>query len=313
MKIAIIGTGGVGGYFGARLVRAGFDVTFLARGEQLESMLSKGLTVKSILGDFTVENLKVTDKITEIESPGLVIIGVKAWQIKEIRDDLNRILNRDSVILPLQNGVLAAEELSEKIDSQKILGGLCRIFCKMELPGVINHSAVVPTIVYGELNKLKTDRVLKIQEILKTADIASKISEDIEADLWKKFISICTSGLLAVTGTTYGELRSIKETRTMMIDLLKEVYKLSREIGVNVESDFVEKSVSFIDTYPFDTTSSLTRDVWANKPSEIEYQNGTVVRLGEKYGIDTPVNRFVYYSILPGELKARGIDLKTRT
>jgi 2-dehydropantoate 2-reductase len=313
MKIAIIGTGGVGGYFGARLVKAGFDVTFLARGEQLKAITEKGLTVKSILGDFKVENLKATDRITEISEPDLIIICVKAWQIKEIRDDLNRILHRDSIILPLQNGVLAAEELSEKIDRQKILGGLCRIFCKMESPGVINHSAVIPAIVFGELSKTKTERVLRVQEILKTAGIASKVSEDIEADLWKKFISICTSGLLAVTKTTYGELRALKETRRLMIDLLSEIYLLSQKIGVNVESDFVEKTVSFIDTYPYDTTSSLTRDVWGNKPSEIEYQNGTVVRLGEKYGIDTPVNRFVYYSILPGELKARGIDLKTRS
>jgi 2-dehydropantoate 2-reductase len=307
MKIAIIGSGGVGGYFGACLVRAGFDVTFAARGEHLKAMLGKGLTVKSILGDFEVKNLKATDKITEIGSPDLIILGVKAWQIKEIRDDLNRILNKDTIILPLQNGVLAAEELSEKIDKQHILGGLCRIFCKVESPGVINHSAVTPAIVFGELDRSKTERLVKVQNILKAADIASKISDDIEADLWKKFISICTSGLLAVTGTTYGELRSIKETRQMMIELLTEVYQLSKKTGVNVESDFVEKSVSFIDTYPYDTTSSLTRDVWEKKPSEIEYQNGTVVRLGEKYGLNTPVNRFVYYSILPGELKARGI------
>jgi len=312
MKIAIIGSGGVGGYFGAKLVKAGFDVTFLARGEQLKAISGKGLTIKSILGDFSVENLKATDRITEIVDPDLIIIGVKAWQIKEIREDLNRILHPDTIILPLQNGVLAATELSEKIDRQKILGGLCRIFCKIETPGVINHSAVTPAIFFGEPDKSKTERLLKVQEILKTADISSKISEDIEADLWKKFISICTSGLLAVTKTTYGELRTLKETRQLMIDLLTETYLLSQKIGINIEADFVEKSVSFIDTYPYDTTSSLTRDVWENKPSEIEYQNGTVVRLGEKYGVDTPVNRFVYYSILPGELRARGIDLKSR-
>ena len=312
MKIAIIGSGGVGGYFGAKLVKAGFDVTFLARGEQLKAISGKGLTIKSILGDFSVGNLQATDRISEIVDPDLIIIGVKAWQIKEIREDLNRILHPDTIILPIQNGVLAAAELSEKIDRQKILGGLCRIFCKIESPGVINHSAVTPAIFFGELDKSKTERLLTVQKILKTAEIASIISDDIEADLWKKFISICTSGLLAVTKTTYGELRTLKETRQLMIDLLTEVYLLSQKAGINIEADFVEKSVSFIDTYPYDTTSSLTRDVWENKPSEIEYQNGTVVRLGEKYGISTPVNRFVYYSILPGELRARGVDLKSR-
>ena len=206
MKIAIIGSGGVGGYFGAKLVKAGFDVTFLARGEQLKAMSGKGLTIKSILGDFSIGNLKATDRISEIVDPGLIIIGVKAWQIKEIREDLNRILHPDTIILPLQNGVLAAAELSEKIDRQKILGGLCRIFCKIESPGVIYHSAVTPAIFFGELDKSKTERLLTVQKILKTAEIASIISDDIEADLWKKFISICTSGLLAVTKTTYGEI-----------------------------------------------------------------------------------------------------------
>ncbi len=313
MKIAIIGSGGVGGYFGARLVKAGFDVSFLARGDQLKAIKEKGLTVKSILGDFKVENLKATDRINEITEPDLIIICVKAWQIKEIRDDLNRILHHDTIILPLQNGVLAVPELSEKIDKKQILGGLCRIFCKVESPGVINHSAVTPVIVFGEPDKTKTERLVKVQKILNTAGIVAKISDDIEADLWRKFISICTSGLLAVTRTTYGELRSLKETRQLMIDLLTEIYLLSQKIGVNIESDFVEKSVLFIDSYPYETTSSLTRDVWENKPSELEYQNGTVVRLGENYGIDTPVNRYVYYSILPGELKARGIDLKIRS
>ncbi len=307
MKIAIIGTGGVGGYFGAKLVQAGYDVTFVARGEHLKMIQKSGLKVKSILGDFKVENLKATDKITEIENPDLIIIGVKAWQIKEIRDDIKLILKNDTVILPLQNGVLASGELSENIDKKNILGGLCRIISKIDSPGVIHHIGVTPTIVFGELDRTKTERIDKIQDILKTAGIESKISEDIEADLWRKFIAICVSGLLAVSNTTYGELRAIKETRQLMIDLLREIFLLSQKIGVNIETDFVDKTVSFIDTFPYDSTSSLTRDVWDKKPSEIEYQNGTVVRFGEKYGIKTPINRFVYNCILPSELKARGL------
>ncbi len=311
MKIAIIGTGGVGGYFGANLVRAGFDVTFLARGEHLKAILSKGLKVKSILGDFEVKDLKATDKITDIEHPDLLIIGVKAWQIKDIRDDLKKIIHADSLILPLQNGVLAVEELSEKIDQRNILGGLCRIISKIESPGVINHLGVTPTIVFGEINNYSTQRIIAVQEVFEKAGVDSKISEDIKADLWKKFIAICVSGLLAVTKTTYGELRGLKETRRLMINLITEVYLLSQKIGVKIESDFVEKTVSFIDTFPYDSTSSLTRDVWEGKPSEIDYQNGTVVQLGEKYGFDTPINSFIYNCILPNELKARGLDIKT--
>ena len=311
MKIAIIGTGGVGGYFGAKLVKAGFDVTFLARGEHLKAILKNGLQVKSVLGDFAVENLKATDKISEIKNPDLIIVCVKAWQIKEIRDDVNRILHAGSMVLPLQNGVSAATELSESIDKKYILGGLCRVISKIESPGVINHFGIKPTIVFGELDGSKTERVEEVQKIFETAGIESRISEDIQADLWRKFISICLSGLLAITKATYGDLRSIKETRQLMIDLLKEIYLISQKEGIIIESDYVEKAISFIETIPYDSTSSLARDVWENKPSEIEYQNGTVVRLGVKHGIDTPVNRFIYSCILPNEIKARGFDIKT--
>ncbi|HOZ14214.1 MAG TPA: 2-dehydropantoate 2-reductase [Tenuifilaceae bacterium] len=306
MKIAIIGTGGVGGYFGAKLAQAGNDVTFLARGEHLRTIQNNGLIVKSILGDFKVQNIKVTDRISNIEKPDLVIISVKAWQVKEIGAELTTILNNDTIIIPLQNGVLAADELAENIDKKHILGGLCRIISKIEAPGVINHFGVTPTIVFGELDKSITERLTRIQTVFNAAGIESKISDDIEADLWKKFISICVSGLLAVSNTTYGELRELKETRTLMVELINEVYKLSQKIGINIEEGFVDKTVSFIDSYPSNSTSSLTRDVWEKKPSEIEYQNGTAVRLGEKYGVATPINRFVYSCILPSEIKARG-------
>ena len=307
MKIAIIGTGGVGGYFGAKLAQAGNEVTFLARGEHLKVIQKNGLTVKSILGDFRVENIKATDKISNIEKPDLVIISVKAWQVKGIGEELKPILKSDTTIIPLQNGVLAADELMENIERKHILGGLCRIISKIEAPGVINHFGVTPTIVFGELDKSKTERLARIQNVFNAAGIESRISDDIEADIWKKFISICVSGLLAVSNTTYGELRELKETRNLMVELINEVYILSKKIGVNIEEGFVDKTVSFIDTYPSDSTSSLTRDVWERKPSEIEYQNGTVVRLGEKYGVATPINRFVYSCILPSELKARGL------
>lgn len=113
------------------------------------------------------------------------------------------------------------------------------------------------------------------------------------------------SGLLAVTKTTYGELRELNETRHLMIELINEVFRVSQKIGIKIESDYLDKAITFIDSYPYDSTSSLTRDIWEGKPSEIEYQNGTVVKLAEKYGIETPINKIVYYCILPMEIKAR--------
>jgi 2-dehydropantoate 2-reductase len=305
MKIAIIGTGGVGGYFGGKLAKTGYDVTFLARGEHLKAIQQNGLTVKSINGDFKVDSVKATDRMDTIGLVDLVILGVKAWQIKDITKDLITIIKKDTIVLPLQNGVLAVDELKENIKKENIIGGLCRIISKIDSPGVINHFGIEPIIAFGELDNSKTERLYKIKTVFDSAEIKAVISDDIIADLWGKFIVICVSGLLAVTKTTYGELRDLKETRQLMIELLTEIYNLSQKIGVKIESDFLDKTVSFIDSFPYDSTSSLTRDVWEGKPSEIEYQNGTVVKLAMKYGIDTPINRFVYNCILPMDLKAR--------
>jgi 2-dehydropantoate 2-reductase len=305
MKIAVVGTGGVGGYFGGKLASGGNDVTFVARGEHYNAIKNKGLFVKSIDGDFRVSNVKVVKSIQELNEPELIILGVKAWQVKEIAPELKNVITKDSVIIPLQNGVAANDELKEYIDGKNILVGLCRIMSKIESPGVINHFGIEPFIMFGEIDNSKTERVLIIKKVLDNSGIKSRIPVDVNAELWKKYISICVSGLLAVTHSTYGPVRELKETRQMMIDLMNEIYAVSQKTGINIDSDFVGKTLAFIDTFPYDSTSSLTRDVWEGNPSEIEYQNGYVSRLGAKLGIPTPVNTFIYNCILPLELKAR--------
>jgi 2-dehydropantoate 2-reductase len=261
--------------------------------------------VKSFDGDFSVKPVKATDSIKAIGRVDLVILAVKAWQIKEVAKEINDIVDEDSVILPLQNGVLAASELKVDIDNDIVVGGLCRIFSEIESPGIINHFGVNPTIVFGELDVNTMSRIQMVKDIFDNADINSKVAEDINSDLWKKFISICVSGLLAVTRSTFGEVRGLNETRQLMLELLTEGYKVSQKLGINIESDFVDKTVSFMDTFPYDSSSSLARDVWEGNPSEIEYQNGTMVKLGEKYGVETPVNRFIYSCILPMEKRIR--------
>jgi 2-dehydropantoate 2-reductase len=305
MKIAIIGAGGVGGYFGGKLATAGNDVTFVARGTHLVELQRNGLIVKSIGGDFSVKPVKATDKIKDVDGSELVIIAVKAWQVNEVAEEINDIVDDDSIVLPLQNGVLAASELREEIRSDVVIGGLCRIFSKIESPGVINHFGVTPTIVFGELDTSNSTRIQKLKSIFDGAGINSKVADDINSELWKKFIAICVSGLLAVTRTTYGEMRGLNETRQMMFELLTEGYKVSKKMGIKIEPGYVDKTISFIDTFPYDSTSSLTRDVWEGKPSEIDYQNGTIVKFGGKYGVSTPVNRFIYNCILPLEKRAR--------
>jgi len=305
MKTGIIGAGGVGGYFGGRIANAGNNVTFVSRGEHLKAMQENGLTLKSIKGDFKIEKVNATDNFSDLAETDLILICVKAWQVKDIAQKLKDVVNKDTIVIPLQNGVSAADELKQYLGEYNVAGGLCFIISKIESPGIINHFGVEPSVTIGEIFNKNNSRLIKVKEAFDYSGIKSAISDDINADIWKKFITICVSGLLAVTKTTYGELRELKQTRKMMVDLLKEIYKVSQKAGIKIHNGFVEDTVSLIDTYPYASTSSLTRDVWEGKPSEIDYQNGMVVKLGQKYGVETPINKFVYNCILPMELKAR--------
>lgn len=311
MKIAVIGAGGVGGYFGGRLAQADFDVTFIARGEHLKAMQENGLQVNSINGDFHVHTIHATDDIRAAKDAGLIILGMKAWQVAETGRSLQGILHPDAAVLPLQNGILATDELMAVLEPGQVLSGLCRIISKIEAPGIIAHFGVEPAIIFGEPDNRTRERTRQILDLFEKAGIKAWIAKDIKAELWKKFINICVSGLLAITRTTYGELRELKETREMMIALLDEIFLLSQQMHIQMDRDFVSKTVGFIDSFPYDSTSSLTRDVWEGKPSEIEYQNGTVVKLAAKLGLEVPINRFVYQCILPMEQKARKVHLST--
>jgi 2-dehydropantoate 2-reductase len=305
MKVLIVGTGGVGGYFGGRLAKAGHDVTFIARGAHKEALEKNGLLVRSIIGDFSVKPVEVTDKISKAETPNLVIIAVKAWQVKDIAQQLRPVIDEDTMVLPLQNGVLASDELKEVLPAKNVLSGLCRIISKIDAPGKISHLAVDPTIVFSECDNRKTNRVQKLEKTFNESGFKGRVAEDIQASLWQKFLAICVSGWLGVTRSTYGEVREQKETRQVMRNLFEEIEQLARAKGINIEPGFVDKTMAFIDTFPHDSTSSLTRDVWEGKPSELEYQNGTVVRLADEVGVDVPVNKFVYYSLLLMEKRAR--------
>jgi len=159
MKIALIGAGGVGGFFGGKIAQSGFDVTFVTHGEHLEAIRRNGLTVKSIQGNFHLDSVQTTDKIQNIRNPDLIILGVKAWQVKEIANELKSVINANTTILPLQNGVLAPAELKEHIHEYNVISGLCKIMSKIESPGIINHSGVTPTIVFGDPNNSNTERL----------------------------------------------------------------------------------------------------------------------------------------------------------
>jgi 2-dehydropantoate 2-reductase len=307
MEIAIIGTGGVGGYFGARLAQAGNNVTFVARGAHGEAIKTNGLQLLSPKGDYLVENAKAVDSPLKLDNPDLVLIGVKAWQVKEVALQLKEVISEDTVVISLQNGVMAAKELSEVLPQKNVMGGLCNIFSKIKEPGVIEHMSAEPHIIFGELDHSITERAEKIRDTFNKAKIKNKLSEYIQGDTWKKFMLICLGGLGALTRANYGVLCQTPELKNMMVKMLYEMYAVSQKEGIHLPESIKEKTLALTMSFAPSANSSMARDIWAGRPSELEYQNGSVVHLAEKHGIEVPVNYFIYHTLLPQEKKARGM------
>ena len=184
MKIVVFGVGGVGGFFGGKLAKAGFDLTFIARGENLKAIKENGLEIKSIDGDFKVHP-NVTDNIREISDIDLVILAVKSWQIDDIALQLKSVISKETMVLPLQNGADNTDRLLEFLPHQNVLAGLCKIVSKIESPGVINHFEYEPEIIFGEYDNAKTERMQKLKLVFDKAGFKNVHSNDIHLDIVK--------------------------------------------------------------------------------------------------------------------------------
>src|SRR6266849_3846931 len=307
MRIAIFGSGGVGGYFGGRLALAGQDVTFIARGEHLRALRSTGLRVDSIKGDFTVSPVLASNDPAQVRNVDVIILGVKAWQIGEAANAMAPMLGPATFVLPLQNGVEAFPQLSAVLGKEHVLGGLCKIVSYVVEPGHIQHAGFEPFVAFGEWDNHLSDRVTVLRETFTQAGVEAKVPADIEAAVWNKFLFIAGfSGVGAVTQSPAGVLRSLPQTRALMEQAMREIYEVAKERGIRLPDDAVNQALASLDSLPENAISSMQRDIMAHRPSELESQNGAVVRLGREAGIETPVNTFLYDSLLPLEMRARG-------
>ncbi len=307
MRIAVFGSGGVGGYFGGRLAQAGNDVTFIARGEHLRALTSVGLRVESTLGDFIVHPAKAAADPAEIGEVETVIVGVKAWQVESAAVAIRPLIGADTVVLPLQNGVEATSQLAAKLGPEHVLGGLCRIVSYIVGRGHIRHPGFAPFVAFGEVDNRLTERVLRLQAVFLEAGIETSIPSNIEAALWNKFLFIAAfSGVGSVTQAPAGVIRRLPQTRGLVESAMKEIQMVANARGISLGENAINEAMTNIDGLPENATSSMQRDIVAHRPSELESQNGAVVRLGRETGVATPVNSFIYDSLLPLELRARG-------
>ena len=309
MNIVIYGTGGVGGYFGARLAQAGNNVTFIARGKQLKAIQKKGLQLKSYKGDYLVHPANATSNILEVDNIDLILICVKTWQLKEVSEKIHSVINKNTVVISLLNGVENAEVLTSVLDKKNVLSGLCKVVSKVEDYGVIKHLSYEPTIVFGELNNEKTERVKRVERTFVNAGIKTKLAIDIKQEIWTKFLYISTvSAIGALTRATIGELISSEEIKKIMLQTAEEIVTIAKAKGVKFPDDIIKKQFQIIESQPYNTTASLQRDIMDGKPSELESQNGAIVKFGKELGIPTQTNSFIYYCLLPQEKKARGLS-----
>jgi 2-dehydropantoate 2-reductase len=310
MRIAIFGTGGVGGYFGGRLAHAGEDVTFIARGEHLRAIRTNGLKVESQLGDFVVFPAKATDDATEVGEVDVVIVGVKAWQVTEAAQTMKPLVGPGTTVLPLQNGVEALSQLVNELGQDRVIGGLCRIVSFVVGPGHIRHAGFTPSVIIGELDNQLSDRVARIEQIFKLAGVQITIAADIQVALWTKFLFIASfSGVGAIANAPAGVLRTDLKWREQILAAMNEIYELAHARGIKLPANSIDTAMSAINALPEDATSSMQRDIAAGKPSELESQNGAVVRLARQSNVAVPIHASIYEMLKPLEEKARAETL----
>jgi 2-dehydropantoate 2-reductase len=307
MKFAIIGTGGVGGYFGGKLARSGEDVWFLARGKHLDAMRMNGLLINSFEGNFTVPQGTMTDDPSEIGVVDTVLFCVKSYDTQSAAEQIAPLLSDETIVISLQNGVDNEEKIRCEIPRGIVFGGVAYIYSTISAPGVVTHTVGPTKIVFGDVEKRRgrvAERAQGILDALRNASINATLADDIRLEQWKKFIFIAAvGGMTALTRLTLGEILAVHETRTLLADAMSETEAIARARGINLPSRFTEQVFDILKNYDNNSRSSMYHDLVHDRRIEIEAFSGTIVKYGEELGIPTPVHRAMFAALLPYHLK----------
>ncbi len=306
MKFVVIGTGGVGGFFGGKLAKAGEDVWFMARGEHLEVMKSRGLRIHSTEGDFLIPPGTMTDDLNKIGPVDVVLFCVKSYDTDSAAQQLTPLLSGTTIIISLQNGIDNEEKVQRHVAAGTVYGGLANIYSTITAPGVVTETGGPKKIIFGALTQPSSsaERGREILGVMLNAGINASYSNDIRSDIWKKFIFIsAVGGLTALTRLTLGEILVVHETRSLLRDAMRECEAIAMAKEANIEPQFIDTIFEMMKTFDKNSRSSLYHDLAHGRPLEIDALSGTVVRYGEELGIPTPIHRTIYASLLPYHLK----------
>ena len=305
MRIAIYGAGGVGGYYGGVLARAGHDVTLITRGAHLDAIRSHGLLVRTSGGDFRTHPPATADP-AEIGPVGAVIVAVKSLHLPAVRAGIGPLLGPATLVVPLLNGVDAHEALAPAVGRERMGKGLTRIISEVAAPGEIRHIGVDPYVALAEWDGRASARAKALVAALAQAGVQAEIPPDIDAALWHKFLFVCSlGGVCAVCRMPLGPVRSHPASRDLLRRAMEEIAAIAAARNVALPPDAIDRTLTILDSFPPEGTSSLQRDIAAGIPSELDAWNGAAVRMGAEAGVPTPVHAFIHAALLPSELAAR--------
>ncbi len=307
LRIAVYGAGGVGGYYGGVLARAGHDVSLIVRGAHLEAIRASGLSVRSPGGDFVVRPAAATDDPGEIGPVDAVIVAVKSMQLAAVREGIAPLLDAETLVAPLLNGVDSHEVLLPAVGRRRMGKGLTRIMSEVAAPGEIRHIGVDPYVALAAWDGGGSPRVDALVAALRDAGVDAEVPSDIDAALWLKFLFVCSvGGVCAACRMPLGPVRALPESRALLQRAMEEIAAVAAAHGVSLPDDAAVRALHVVDSFPAEGTSSLQRDIVAGVPSELDAWTGAAVRLGATVGVATPVHSFIHAVLLPGEMQARG-------
>jgi 2-dehydropantoate 2-reductase len=260
------------------------------------------------MGDFTVHPAQASGDPTQVGEVDVVLLAVKTWQVPEAALSMQPVVGSKTCVLPLENGVEAPSQLAAALGIERVLGGMCQISSAIAGPGHIRHVGIDPYIAFGELDGRPSERVERLLRTFQKAEgMRVEAVNDIQAAMWRKFLFIAAiSGVGAVARAPAGVIRSLPETRRLLELAMQEVHAIARARSIRLPEDVVVQTLAFIDHMGPGVIASMHRDILNGRPSELEAQNGAVVRMGLEAGVPTPVHEYLFASLLPQELKARG-------
>ena len=300
MRIAVVGTGGIGGPYGAALAKSGAEVTFVARGAHLAAIRENGLRIEGDRGETHIKPAQATDDIAGIGTVDFVLFCVKFWDVEDVGRQLRAVVGPQTAIVPLQNGVDAAERLIPVLGPQAVMGGTAFVTGTIAAPGVIRQTGTYQRMTFGELDGRRSERGQRLRDLCETAGFEGVFSPDIKVPIWEKFILLVPlSGLHALTRVPLGMWRDDPDLLALYEAALRETVAVGLAEGVPLPPDSVDNGVAQMRSMPAHHTTSMGNDLLRGNRLELPWFAGKVVELGRRHDIPTPVNGFIYAALKP--------------